>query len=148
MGDANADANGDPIQSFWYMYVFPGGGSQRTKKEDTVEIEKKSKTFIHSLIPKKKEKEKTREYLRNSWFHIMPTSQNLPVRSLVFVSFVLAFIPLLPIYRHTDRSRPIFCLYLALTYMDLLSRTVLSVELDENEILLSLSSSYFSYLSV
>lgn len=51
MGDA--DANEDPIQSSWYMYVFPGGGSQRTKKEDTVEIEKKAE---HSSIPKRKKR--------------------------------------------------------------------------------------------
>lgn len=74
MGDA--DASKDPIQSSWYMYVFPGGGSGRTKKEDTVEIEKK-KQNIHSFQKKrkkKKEKRKERREIRGSTQRLPPSS--------------------------------------------------------------------------
>lgn len=129
MGDADADADRDPIQSFWYMYVFPGGGSQRTKNQEGRHGRNREKANqkIHSFIPKKKGKDRKRTEKREEK-PVVPHNAHL-LRYLVFVSFVLAFIPLS--YRHTDRSRPTFCLYLALTYMDLLSRTVLSVELDE-----------------
>lgn len=151
-----------------YIHYLAGEWSERTKKEDTVEIEKKARPpFINSKKKKKieerKEKREKREEKRekrNSWFHTMPTYlpvQYLPVRYLVFVSCLGFHTSLLP--TDTDRSRPIFCLWLALTYMDLLSRTVLSVELDEiqvriqtllcrmwgEKILLSLSSSDSSF---
>lgn len=81
------------------------------------------------FIPKK-EKKRKREKRKEK--PVVPHNAYLPVPPkvschLVFVSCLGFHIPLS--YRHTDRSRPIFCLYLALTYMDLLSRTVLSVEL-------------------
>lgn len=93
--------------------------------------EKADHSFINSKKIEKIEREEKREK-RNPWFHTMPTY--LPVQYLLrgilsFVSSLGFHIPLS--YRHTDRSRPTFCLYLALTYMDLFSRTVLSVELDE-----------------
>lgn len=63
-----------------YMY-FPEEEVRepRSKKEDTVETEKKAKPpFIHSKKIEKIEKKEKREKT-NSWFHTTPTSQYLPV---------------------------------------------------------------------
>lgn len=123
------------IRGAIYIVLYRGGKKFLNR---SCNREKKGE---HSLNPKKKEKDRKRKEKRekrNSWLHTMPTSPTLPPkRYLVFVSclclFCLGFRTCYTLsYRHTDRSRPIFCLYLALTYMDLhVSRTELSVELDE-----------------
>lgn len=84
------------------MYVFPGGGSEGTKKEDTVEIEKK-KQNIHLFQKEKKEKKekekrKERREIRGST-QCLPPSPVPPSKVSCLLSLVLAFIPLLPTYR-------------------------------------------------
>lgn len=143
MGDA--DANGDPSQSFWYIPRYDSRrdvhiykhywGGKKFLHRNAKGVNREKKQNIHSFQKKerkkKKEKRKERREIRGSTQCLPYLPVQYLLRGILSLSLVLAFIPLLPIYRHTDRSRPIFCLYLALTYMDLLSRTVLSVELDE-----------------
>lgn len=110
------------IRGAIYIVLYRGGKNFLNRSCNR----KKSRTFINSKkIEKIERKERKEKFVvpHNAYLTYLP----VPPKVSCLLSFVLAFIPLS--YRHTDRSRPIFCLYLALTYMDLLSRTVLSVEL-------------------